>query len=151
MNIRTGPDGVLKTFLEYVRPSFVKVAALCLRDSPAGREVMLVRTFQRQHWIIPKGWPMKNRTLAEAAACEAWEEAGVRGRLRPEPIGSFRYTKIRKSGLPVQCRAHIFRIDVETVDDVYPEAGKRQRQWASLPEAAAMVHNPELSAFLRSV
>ena len=151
MNIRTMPGGMLNTVMEFMRPSFVQAAALCLRDGPQGREVLLVRTLTRLHWIIPKGWPMKNRTLAEVAALEAWEEGGVLGSVAADPIGAFTYTKIKKSGLPVQCRPLVFVLQVTETRDTYPEAGKRTRAWVSLPQAAEMVHNPELAALLRSL
>ncbi len=151
MNMLTMPNGVLKTLMEFVRPSFVQAAALCLREGAEGREVLLVQTLRNRFWIIPKGWPMKNKTLAEAAACEAWEEAGVRGHVQPDPVGAFTYTKIKKSGLPVQCRPQIFVLQVTEMHDRYPEAGKRTRQWTSLPKAAELVQNPELSAFLRDL
>lgn len=151
MNLRTMPGAMLNTVMEFLRPTFVQAAALCLRDGPQGREVLLIRTLTRHHWIIPKGWPMKNRTLAEAAACEAWEEAGVRGPIEHDPIGAFTYTKIKKSGLPVQCRPQVFVLQAkETLDD-YPEATKRTRAWVTLPRAAEMVHNPQLAALLRSL
>lgn len=148
MNIGTFPDGMLRNVLEFMRPSFVQTAALCLRDGADGREVLLIRTLQRHHWIIPKGWPMRNRTLAEAAACEAWEEAGVRGKISPEPMGAFTYTKIKKSGLPVQCRPLVFKLDVTEIHERFPEAEKRTRIWTSPSKAAEMVHNPDLANLL---
>ena len=151
LNIGTFPDGMLRNVLEFVRPSFVQTAALCLRDGTEGCEVLLIRTLQRRHWIIPKGWPMQNSTLAEAAACEAWEEAGVRGHVSPEPIGAFTYTKVKKSGLPVQCRPLVFKLKVTEEHDTYPEAGKRTRKWVTPSVAAEMVHNPDLAALLRSL
>lgn len=145
------PKGLVSNALELMRPSFVQAAALCLRDGVQGREVMLIRTLERKQWIIPKGWPMKNRSLAEAAEIEAWEEAGVRGRIHADPIGAFTYTKLKKSGLPVQCRPQVFILEVTSVHDDYPEAGKRTRKWAALPEAISMVKFPELQTMLRDL
>jgi 8-oxo-dGTP pyrophosphatase MutT (NUDIX family) len=151
MNVTIRSNGMLTRALEFLRPAFVQAAALCLRDSKNGPQVLLVQTFRRRHWITPKGWPVQGKTLAEAAALEAWEEAGVRGQLHPEPVGAFTYTKLKKSGLPVQCRPQVFRIDVETLADDYPEASKRQREWFDLPEAIEAVHNPELKDLLRQL
>ena len=151
MNYAPMPSELISEALQLVRPAFVQAAALCLRSGSRGREVMLIRTFTRKQWVIPKGWPMQNRTLAEAAAIEAWEEAGVRGRVHPEAIGAFTYTKLKKSGLPVQCRAQVFMLDVDSVHDIYPEAKRRIRQWASLPDAAGMVKNRQLKALLASM
>ncbi|MGY6550050.1 MAG: NUDIX hydrolase [Roseinatronobacter sp.] len=138
----------LDKVMEILRPSFIQVAALCLRDGAQGPEVALVQTFERRRWVIPKGWPMKGKSLAEAATIEAWEEAGVRGVTHPAPIGAFTYTKFKKSGLPVRCRPQVFRIDVREVHDSYPEAQKRVRHWATVPEAIALVQNPELKVLL---
>ncbi|WP_296476028.1 NUDIX hydrolase [Roseinatronobacter sp.] len=149
MNVRSMPLEMLNNVLEFIRPAFVQAAALCLRDGPKGQEVLLVKTLQREHWITPKGWPMRNKSLNQAAAIEAWEEAGVKGTISAEPIGAFTYTKIKKSGLPVQCRPQLFRLDVSELSDTYPEAKKRTRKWFSLADAAEVVNPPELKALLQ--
>lgn len=128
--------------------AFVQVAALCLRPTKAGPEVLLVKTLRTGGWVIPKGWPMPGKTLAEAAACEAWEEAGATGNIGTKPIGSFTYTKIRKSGLPVQCRAQVFLMQTTHAAQDYPEAAKRTRQWTRLDKAAAIVRDAELAKIL---
>lgn len=130
------------------RTAFVQTAALCLRDGPVGPEVMLVQTLRLRQWVIPKGWPISGLTLAQAAAQEAWEEAGLRGNMSTEAVGTFTYTKIKKSGLPVQCCAHVFRMDVTSVADRYPEAGRRVRQWTPVATAARLVRDAELRAIL---
>lgn len=141
----------LNLIAEQIRPAFVQAAALCLRDRSDGAEVLLIRTLRLKQWIIPKGWPMKGKTLAEAAAIEAWEEAGVRGVIGTEPIGAFTYTKVKKSGLPVSCRARIFRLDVTEIAERYPEAGRRERRWVPLAKAANLVRDPELALLLQQM
>ena len=141
----------LGTLLDLIRPSFVQTAALCWRPGVTGPEVLLVKTMRRGHWIIPKGWPMKNKSLAEAAAIEAWEEAGVTGQIGTDPIGKFTYTKIKKSGLPVQCTPQVYPLKVTQTHDDYPEAKQRTRCWFSLHDATNAVHNRELKALLASM
>ncbi|MFN4058928.1 MAG: NUDIX hydrolase [Roseinatronobacter sp.] len=131
--------------------AFTQVAALCVRDGDAGADVLLVQTLRLRQWVIPKGWPMPGLSLAESAACEAWEEAGIRGNLHLEIVGYFTYSKIKKSGLPIRCRAHVFRIDVTSVADEFPEGGKRVRSWQPTDRAARMVRDPELAAILRAL
>ncbi len=133
------------------RSAFIQAAALCLRDGPAGQDVLLVQTLRLRQWVIPKGWPMPGLTLAQAAEQEAWEEAGVRGRIATAALGTFTYTKVKKSGLPVQCCAHVFRLDVTSQSDHFPEADKRHRQWVPVAQAAGMVRDPELAAILRKL
>ena len=47
------------------RPPEMQVAALCL-DEASGR-VLLVTSRGTGRWIVPKGWPMAGRSLADAA------------------------------------------------------------------------------------
>ncbi len=150
MNVLTSPMEKIGAFLNLIRPSFVQTGSLCWRAGPEGPEVLLVKTLRRGHWIIPKGWPMARKTLAEAAAIEAWEEAGVIGTVAAEPIGAFTYTKIKKSGLPVQCRPQVYLLAVAQTEDVYPESGKRIRKWFALSEASQAVQNTGLKTLLAS-
>lgn len=133
------------------RPEFVQAAALCLREGRRGREVLMVTSLNSGRWILPKGWPMKGRTLAGAARREAWEEAGVIGRVSESPVGYYTYQKVLKRGLPIPCRVEVFRIDVDGLDREYPEKGKRRRRWFPLADAAARVEEPELRALLLSL
>ena len=55
-----------------------QVAALCYRRRKKDVEILLVKSLGRGNWILPKGWPMDDRSLAKAAATEAFEEAGAR-------------------------------------------------------------------------
>jgi 8-oxo-dGTP pyrophosphatase MutT (NUDIX family) len=52
-------------------------------------QVCLVTSRGTGRWILPKGWPEKDLSHAEAAAREAWEEAGLKGSADPEPCGEF--------------------------------------------------------------
>lgn len=142
-----------RSFLQPVfrRPEFVQTAALCLRPGAEGPEVLLVSNLSSKRWIIPKGWPMEGRTLAEAALQEAWEEAGVVGTVDRVAIGAFSYRKTVKGGIPVSCRCDVFRVQVRDVEDQYPESGRRKRQWMSPRKAATLVEEPELKALLRGL
>lgn len=142
------PNDISRILSGKVKPAFVQVAALCLRRTETGPEVLLVKTLRTGGWVIPKGWPMTGKTLSQAAALEAWEEAGAKGQIATNPIGSFTYTKIRKSGLPVQCRAHVFLMKTTKTLEDYPEAAKREKRWIGLREAAGLVRDLELSGLL---
>jgi len=56
-----------------------QVAALVYRYEAEERQVLVITSRGTGRWVIPKGWPQVGRTLAETAAREAYEEAGVRG------------------------------------------------------------------------
>lgn len=133
------------------RPEFIQAAALCLREGKRGREVLLVSSLDTGRWILPKGWPMKNRTLAGAAQQEAWEEAGVIGKAEEIPVGFYTYEKMRAGGLPVSCRVEVFRLDLVDLAKDWPERRRRKRKWMTPEEAAAAVAEPELKTLLLSI
>ncbi|MBK5928093.1 NUDIX hydrolase [Rhodobaculum claviforme] len=131
------------------RPPQLQVAAVCTRAAPRGGcDVLLVTSRGTGRWILPKGWPMAGRTLAQAACQEAWEEAGVRGNVDPDPLGHYTTEKVTDGGLPMPCRVEVFRVHVHDVRKDFPEAGQRTRRWVSPAEAATMVREPGLRALL---
>jgi 8-oxo-dGTP pyrophosphatase MutT (NUDIX family) len=72
-----------------------QVAAVCYRVRNAGIEFLLVRTRGSGRWTFPKGSAEPGLTHAQAAALEAFEEAGVHGRI--EEVSFASYVR-RKSG-----------------------------------------------------
>jgi len=71
-----------------------QVAAVCYRVRRGDIEFLLVRT-NSGHWTFPKGSAEPGLTHAQAAALEAFEEAGVHGRM--EEASFARYVR-RKGG-----------------------------------------------------
>jgi len=72
-----------------------QVAAVCYRVRRNGIEFLLVQT-RSGRWIFPKGGVERGLTYAQAAAREAFEEAGVHGRIEEVPFA--RYYR-QRSGL----------------------------------------------------
>ena len=124
-------------------------AALCYRVKGDKVQVLLVTSRGSGRWIVPKGWPINNKTPYESAAQEAWEEAGVIGRPNPRPLGLFSYIKTTgdEAGLP--CVAMVYAVRVKSLERDFPEKGQRKRKWVSRKKAAAMVGEPELARILR--
>lgn len=126
-----------------------QVAALCWRAGDAGPEVMLITTRRSKRWTPPKGWPMDGRTLAGAAAQEAWEEAGVTGAVSEEAIGGYDYRKIKRNRrLSEPVRVEVFPLEVQQIEDTYPERRQRKRKWMTPADAANAVQEPELKRLL---
>jgi 8-oxo-dGTP pyrophosphatase MutT (NUDIX family) len=71
-----------------------QVAAVCYRVRNNGIEFLLVQT-RKGRWTFPKGSTEPGLTHAQAAALEAFEEAGVHGRM--EEASFARYVR-RKRG-----------------------------------------------------
>lgn len=111
-------------------------------------EVLLVTGRRSRRWTIPKGWPIAGKTLAEAAAQEAFEEAGVKGTIDPVPLGSFDHTKqnLPTGLLDVRILVHPLSVDRELAK--WPELGERRRKWFSVEEAVKKVDSDELRALI---
>ena len=127
-----------------------QIAALCYQVSSKGRvQVLLVTSRGTGRWIIPKGWPMEGLTGPQAAACEAWEEAGVRGEVSGHIEGHFTYSKLRQNAAPIECLVDVHALRVTSLATDYPERNERLRDWVSPLEAAEREADPALAALLR--
>ena len=127
-------------------------AALCWRRREKRVEVLLVTSRGTGRWIAPKGWPIEGLTPAGAAAREAWEEAGARGRVDEVCLGIYTYLKsLREDGEVVgglPCAVAVFPLEVEALARDFPEAGQRRRRWMSRRKAASRVTEPELARLI---
>jgi hypothetical protein len=71
----------------------LQVGALPWRSRGTELEVLLVQSLSTRRWIVPKGWPLREAELWEAAQQEAFEEAGVIGDVGHLPLGKFKHEK----------------------------------------------------------
>lgn len=134
-----------------VRPQRLQVAALCLRGAPGAREVLMVTSRGSGRWILPKGWPVAGLDLPGSALQEAWEEAGVSGTVDPQPVGHYEDFKRIEGDFGHPVRVQVYRVDDVRLDDAFPEAGQRQRRWASLDDAVELVNDGGLAGLLRTL
>ncbi len=65
-----------------------------------GLELLLITSRETGRWVIPKGWPMKGKTAHAAAAREALEEAGLKGKIGKQSLGDYSYGKRLSNGAP---------------------------------------------------
>ncbi|MDR9393764.1 NUDIX hydrolase [Roseovarius sp. SYSU LYC5161] len=125
-------------------------AALCYRIKGGKPEFLLITSRGSGRWIIPKGWPVDGRTPGESALTEAWEEAGVQGRVIERCIGLFSYHKeIGDTDGSLPCLALVYPVKVKALARRYPEAGQRRRRWLGRRKAAEKVSDPELARIIR--
>jgi len=125
-----------------------QVAALPI--VPIGRQigVLLITSRRRGRWIVPKGWPEKNLSYPDMAAREAFEEAGVTGTVRPDPIGTYTYRKTMEPGYDVRCRVSVYPLLVRVHSLAWPEQAARELRWCSLAEAAERIDDGDLARIL---
>jgi 8-oxo-dGTP pyrophosphatase MutT (NUDIX family) len=128
-----------------------QLAALPVAVRDGRTQVLLVTSRETRRWVIPKGWPKKKVGDPAQAAREAYEEAGIEGRVDPQPVGSYRYEKRLTSGRTVLCRVEVYLLAVERELDHWPERDQRERRWMSPAEAAGLVAEAGLAELLLSL
>ena len=130
-------------------PCRVQAAALPWRESGEGIEIMLITSRDTGRWVLPKGWAKKREMLADAAAREAVEEAGITGDIAPREIGCYFYAKRRSEGPAWRCRVSVFPLRVKHEAEKWPERKQRTRRWFSPDEASRLVNEPDLGELLQ--
>ena len=118
--------------------------ALAGKGATGPLEILLVSSRETRRWVIPKGWPMKGKPDHQAAAQEAYEEAGLDGLIVELPVGDYPYLKRLKSGAARAVTVDVFPLEVTGEHATWPEKGQRTLQWMSPVEAALAVQEPEL-------
>jgi 8-oxo-dGTP pyrophosphatase MutT (NUDIX family) len=150
----TGRPGTLDTGkTPMTDPTFkTQFGALCWRLGKNGAEILLISSRDTGRWVIPKGWAMQGRSGPEAAAIEAWEEAGVKGTIAPAKLGAFTYDKIRKRDTKFEsahpCVVDVFPLQVTKFAGEFPEQRQRRRKWFAPEHAARKVAEAGLKSLL---
>ncbi|MFV3126237.1 NUDIX hydrolase [Niveispirillum sp. KHB5.9] len=122
----------------------IQHAALPYRMTPTGPQILLVTSRETRRWIIPKGWAKKNVDPQDMAATEAFEEAGVRGKVKKKPVGSYEYDKRLDDGSCVTCDVSVYALEVTAELPDWPERTQRERRWLSPAEAVVLISEPGL-------
>lgn len=135
----TGPSLFSNQWLE-------QYAAICFRpgDRLGDYEVMLITARGSGRWVLPKGGPMKDRTPRQVAAQEAFEEAGVKGKVGKAPLGRYCYVKRLETGESAPCIVEVFSLELGETVSSFKELGQREIRWVKLCEAGRLVEEPEL-------
>ena len=124
--------------------------ALCWRRHRDELQFLLVTSRGTQRWITPKGWPIDGEAPADAARTEAWEEAGVTGKVGLNCIGIYSYIKGMEGEDDLPCVVALFPLKVKNTSGDWPEKSERRRKWFSQKKAASLVAEPELQALIRN-
>ncbi|MEO5346381.1 MAG: NUDIX hydrolase [Magnetococcus sp. YQC-9] len=124
---------------------FRQSAVIPIRGEGESLQVLLISSRSRSRWIIPKGIVEPNLSPADSAAKEAFEEAGIRGRVHPEALGVYDYPKWGGT-----CVAEVFVMRVDEVMDRWMESF-RERVWLSLEEAIVRVQEEKLREIMGKV
>ena len=116
-----------------------------------GEIVFLMITSRRTgKWIFPKGGLIEGLAPAESAAREAYEEAGVRGRVGTAPVGDYSTLKAR-SGSETLVSVAMYPLEVDVQLDAWPEKSERRRHWVTLADARRLLSEPGLVALAEKI
>ena len=120
-----------------------QAAALPYRLDGGQPSILLVTSRETRRWVIPKGWVAKGEKPAQAAKREAFEEAGLTGKLL-KSIGTYSYVKRLPDGSTLDCEVRVFPMRVEARKKKWPERGLREGRWFAPAEAFEAVDEPGL-------
>lgn len=129
------------SYPDLVKPQ--QAAAIPIRRRDGDLQVCLIRKRLSGSWGIPKGTVDGGQTHQTTALKEAWEEAGIRGRLVGDALGTYKYEKF---GRPLTVMVFVMEVLEHHKDWI--EAGIRERKWASLEEAGSLLLEHPAHAFL---
>ena len=127
-----------------------QIGALPFRFDDGQLRVMLITSRGTRRWVIPKGWPIRGLKPHRAAEREAYEEAGLKGRIEKIAIGTYAYEKRLATGIAVPCEVSVFPFQVTSQRQRWPEMGQRDGRWFSPEEAADLVQEEDLQRLLRA-
>lgn len=140
----TGIDGG-----EGAEPVRLQFAALPHRVKDGSVEVLLILSREMRRWVIPKGWPMRGRKPHRVAEIEAFQEAGVVGRVGKAELGRYRYPKRLPDGSVVTCEVAVFPLAVARRRKRWPERAERGKgRWMSPGKAALAVREAGLASII---
>lgn len=107
-------------------------------------KICLVTSRSGKRWVVPKGVIEPGQTAEETALQEAWEEAGLVGVLKPQPVGSYVYEKWGST-----CMVTVFLMQVTKIASQWPEQDSRQREWLAFADALDRIGDPGLGDIIR--
>ncbi len=115
--------------------------AIPFRRGDEGWEFLLV-TSKKGNWIFPKGLVEYGDSVEDTALRECQEEAGVRGKLLPDEIGTYADRKWQHP-----CKVLMYLLAYEG-DVPWDESDIRRRRWCNLEIALSQLNKQDLKDIL---
>ncbi|WP_017446168.1 NUDIX domain-containing protein [Gayadomonas joobiniege] len=132
-----------------IRPAYYyqQSAVLPYRIKKDQIQLLLITSSKNNHWVIPKGIHEPGLSAQESAAKEAFEEAGIEGKVEACLLGQYEITKWQG-----QCTVKVYPMQVlhQLSNARWPES-HRQRKWMSLDEAKSCLNNPQLEPIIEQL
>lgn len=111
-----------------------------------GVKIVLVSTKPKENnnWIFPKGHVEMGMSASDSAAKEAYEEAGVVGRINPTLFTEYEHKKWGGT----MC-VKVYTMEVTQILDSWMDMRERNRQIVSLDRAIEIVQSVQKDALLK--
>lgn len=120
--------------------SAYQIGVFAITKNPKPK-IALVTSKTGKRWIFPKGHPEKGRKDETIALEEAYEEAGIKGSLKPTPK-EFKVSYGQTKNLKLYC------MQIEKKLESWPEKGGRKRAFVTVDEAERLLEK-DLRACLK--
>ena len=120
-----------------------QAAAIPIRRVGRGLQICVIRRKDGSKWGIPKGLVDPGATHEETALNEAWEEAGIKGRLLGAAIGTYRY---RKWGTRLTVAVYVMELVQQA--PTWEEAAFRERRWVPFAEGGLLLADHPVASLL---
>jgi 8-oxo-dGTP pyrophosphatase MutT (NUDIX family) len=104
------------------------------RRSGNSVSLCLITAASSHSWGIPKGTIERGSSPEETALEEAWEEAGLRGRILGDSLGSYEY---EKAGVLLTVALYLMEVEIEA--QRWDEHELRRRRWVPARDAARIL------------
>jgi 8-oxo-dGTP pyrophosphatase MutT (NUDIX family) len=111
--------------------------------------VMMVTSQTRKRWIFPNGNIEKGETGAQAAAREAFEEAGVKGSIDKKHTIDATIGKSAPDGIE-DVAVEFFVMEVLKQAEKWPEKDERKRRWMTLDKAKSAITDEDFQAVIKA-
>jgi phosphohistidine phosphatase len=111
-----------------------QAAAIPIRRYRGKLQVCLIRRKKSKSWGIPKGVVDPGDTRRETALNEAWEEAGLSGRLLEKSVGRYEYVKWGTT-----LTVAVYLMQVLAQETTWEEDSFRERLWTSFDDGAQLL------------
>jgi 8-oxo-dGTP pyrophosphatase MutT (NUDIX family) len=137
---------------EGATPQLQSGALVYRRAADGGLLILLISKSRSKDWGIPKGRIGVGLSLAQNAAKEAFEEAGVEGVVSANAVGMYRAAK-RNAGdaSDLVIEVWVYLLEATRRLQHWPEKGKRRIKWVRCGEAAALLKEPVLAELCRDL
>lgn len=111
-----------------------QAAVIAVRRDGERIQVCLIRRRGSDAWGIPKGLVDPGDDRVTTALNEAWEEAGLKGWLVGDIVGTYEYEKWN-----IAFTVAVYLMEVVEQHAEWQEDGFRERRWMSFSEAASLL------------